>query len=140
MTKGQPSEAPPRWRGGARHPPAAILLAFLVLAGDYLSRPGLAWDESLQVPTRRPSGVVRRAPRDVELNAFYDSLGRFTSHPPLAEYAMAATTETFGNSMSRLYAARVASVASMAVLLAAVYFFTLHAADAAAVGRVLGLS
>lgn len=128
MTKGY---SPPEdlSRGGARSTelliPAAIVIGYLVLAGYYLSRPGLAWDEALDIPFGETFRIwFAGLPATWHWSQFYDALGRFTSHPPLAKYAMAVTIQLFGDAMSRVYAARVASVAEMVVLLMAVYFFT----------------
>lgn len=107
--------------------PAFILLAFILLAGYYVSRPGLAWDEALLVPNAEVMRLwFAGLPETLSWKRFYDSVGQLTSHPPLPTYLMALTTQLFANSMSRLYAARVASVAQMGALLAAVYFFTLY--------------
>ena len=114
----------------------AIVMVFVVLAGLYLSRPGLGWDESLQVPIAETYRQwFAGLPGTLNWDDLYKTLGRFHSHPPLAEYAIAGATQLFGNSMGRLYAARVASVISMAALVAAVYFFT-----RAARGRLAALA
>jgi len=108
-------------------PLAVALVAFFILAGCYISRAGLAWDEALYIPYAETYRLwFAGLPATFNWADFYNSLGRFTSHPPLATYQMAVTMQAFANSMSRLYAARVASVLSMAMLLAAVYFFTLR--------------
>ncbi len=104
----------------------AIITAYIVLAGLYLSRPGLAWDEALYIPL---ANCLRQwfadLPASFSWQAIHNSLGRYQSHPPLAKYQMAVTLQLFANSMGPLCAARVASVLSTAALLCAVYLFTL---------------
>ncbi len=109
-------------------PAVAIVTSYFVLAGCYLSRPGLAWDEALYVPYAESCRLwFAGLPATLNWNDLYNSLGRFTSHPPLSTYCMALATQLFADSMSRLYAARVASVFAMAFLLMGVYYFTLRA-------------
>jgi 4-amino-4-deoxy-L-arabinose transferase-like glycosyltransferase len=129
LDKMPPSPQAPAARraSGELVPLFVILLVFFVLAGVYLSRPGLAWDEALQIPFAEIyRGWFAGLPGTLNSSDLDNSLGRFASHPPLAEYEMGLAIGVFGNSMGRLYAARVSSVVQMAMLLVAVYFFTLR--------------
>jgi 4-amino-4-deoxy-L-arabinose transferase-like glycosyltransferase len=54
---------------------------------------------------------------------FNNTLALYQSHPPLSKYAIALTIQLFTPSLGFLYAARVAGVAALAALLAAVYLF-----------------
>lgn len=110
-----------------------ILAVYLVLAGLYLSAPGLAWDEALIAPwAEEKLRWFEGLPGSWSWEAFYGSVGRLTSHPPLFQYQTALAIKLFGDPVGTLFAARIASAVSMAGLLAAVYFFTLRTVGAVA--------
>ncbi|MHC4713600.1 MAG: ArnT family glycosyltransferase [Planctomycetota bacterium] len=104
-----------------------VLVAYIVLAALCLTAPGLAWDEALYIPYAECyRQYFAGLPSTLNQGDLSNALGRFTSHPPLAKYAMAVSIQLFGRPMGILYAARVASVMATAALLAAVYLFTLR--------------
>lgn len=107
---------------------------FLVVVGVYVvpalrwfAEPGLAWDEALYIPY---SEAFRQwfagLPGTLNWADFYNTLGHFQSHPPLAKYVFSIFSALFGGSLGPLYACRLASIATTAALVGAVYLFTLR--------------
>jgi len=115
--------------GGLRRDAIIALLlvaAFLVIAVNAFTRPGLAWDEALDIPCAASFvNWFARLPESFNWPDFHEEVGYYQSHPPLGRYVMAVFMALFGESLGILYAPRAATVVTTAALLAAVYFFSL---------------